>query len=55
MQKTNAAELEGRGIDSAEKLRKVVHAAQSKRSGDNIKRLHAQQGQARRRGGRSRI
>ena len=43
------AELEWRGIDSAEKFRKVIHAAQSKRSSDNIKRLHAQQDQTRRR------
>ena len=41
------AELEGRGIDSAEKFRKVIHAAQSKRSSDNIKKLHAQQDRSR--------
>ena len=40
--------MEGRGIDLAEKFRKVIHAAQSKRSSDNIKRLHAQQDQSRR-------
>ena len=43
----NKVELERNGIDTAAKFKKVIHAAQSKRSSDNIKDLYARQDAAR--------
>ena len=40
-------DLEKSGIDTVEKFKKVIHAAQSKRSSDNIKKLEARQDKAR--------
>ena len=40
-------DLEKSGIDTVEKFKKVIHAAQSKRSSDNIKKLESRQDKAR--------
>ena len=40
-------DLEKNGIDTVEKFKKVIHAAQSKRSSDNIKKLEARQDKTR--------
>lgn len=43
----NKVELERNGIDTAAKFKRVIHAAQSKRSSDKIRELHARQDAAR--------
>ena len=43
----NKRELAELGIDSLAKFKKVIHAAQSKRSSDGIKALHSKQDEAR--------
>ena len=43
----NKVELERNGIDTVAKFKKVIHAAQSKRSSDNIKKFYARQDEAR--------